>query len=297
MAGESPARAHAQFAAARRWSTSGPIPLVLMLVPIGAWSDTPRPEPSAEEIGRLVNQLGDDNFRTREEASKELGKLGKSALALPMIENATDSSDPEVRSRAWRLIDHWASRGDMAALLFQLSSGAPPVKAGAADSLGKLEGKAQVALPILLQASNDATEIVRCSAQEAVKKIQATLPVKLEVKGGCETVDLDTPLVFRIEVTNQGTAAVTQIRLKVEVPEQLGVTAIEGPIQHKRDGNRIAGEPMVLETNETRFMEIQVKAKALGSVRLRVELTADGLNAPIVGEACTSINPPAPTGK
>lgn len=274
----------------RRWLV--PLPLVLLLVPIGAWSDQPRTEPSPEEIGRLVNQLGDDNFQTREEASKELVRLGKHAL--PLIESATESSDPEVRHRAWRVIDQWASKGQIPALLFQLSSGAPPVKAGAADSLGKMEGKAHKALPVLIKAAGDPTEIVRCSALEAVKKIQATLPVRLEVKHGTETIELDAATTFRIDVTNNGTAPATQVKVKVTVPESLNVTGVDGPIPTKRDGNRILSEPMTLEVNETRHLEVQAKGKQVGLVRVQVELTADGLNVPVVGEAGTTVTAPAP---
>ncbi len=267
---------------------------LMLLVPLPIWSEAPGTPPAAE-IQRLVRQLGDESFNVRQEASHKLLKIGLNAL--PYLEDATDSTDPEVCTRAWELIDHWASSGRIPALLFQLSSGTAPVRAGAAESLGKMEAKGQPALPGLIQATGDNAEYVRCSAQEAVKKIQATLPVRLEVKHPTESIEVDTPTVFRIDVSNQGQTAATNVRFTATVPESLTIMAIEGPIAHKRQGNKIVSETMVLEANESRYCEIQVKATGPGAVRVQVELTAEGLNAPVIGEAGTTVTPPVPMAK
>jgi uncharacterized repeat protein (TIGR01451 family) len=265
----------------------------MLLVPLPIWCESPGTPPA--EIQKLVRQLGDESFNVRQEASNKLLKIGLNAL--PYLEDATESGDPEVCTRSWELIDHWAAGGKIPALLFQLSRGSAPVRAGAADSLGKMEGKGQPALPGLIQATGDSAEYVRCSAQEAVKKIQLTLPVRLEVKHPSESIEVDTPTVFRIDLSNQGQAAATQVRFTAIVPEALTIMDVQGTTTHKRQGNKIVSEPMVLETNESRYCEIQVKATAPGQVRVQVELTADGLNAPIIGEAGTTVTPPAPNGK
>jgi hypothetical protein len=270
------------------------LPVLLFLVPVGAWSEAP-PVPSAVEMKGLIRQLGDENFEVRQAASRKLLKVGLAAL--PYLEDATESADPEVCSRAWHIIDHWAANNQMPALLFQLSNGSAPIRAGAAECLGKLEVKGQAALPGLIRATSDAAEYVRCSAQEAVKKIQATLPLRLEVKHPVESIDVDMPTVFRIDVSNQGQTAMTEVRFTAEVPAGLTITAVEGPIAHTREGNTILSEPMVLETSETRYCEVHVKPTAPCQVRVGVQLTAAGLNAPIIGEASTTVTPPAPMGK
>jgi hypothetical protein len=277
-----------------RLSACGPISLLLLLVPMWAWSDVPppRPAPSPEEMQELARQLGDEHFTVREKASSRLLEIGSAAL--PLIEKTSGDSDPEVRQRAWQIIDQWAADGDIGALLFQLSSPCAPIRAGAAESLGKLEAKAQPALPGLIKAVEDGQEIVRCSAQEALKKVQATLPLRLEVKHTVDAIDLDSPTVFQIDVSNQGKTAATQACITVLVPEQLAITGVDGPLKHSIEGNRIVCEPVTLGAGDTRSCQINVKAKAVGSVRLQVELTADGLLAPIVGEATTTISPPAP---
>src|SRR5262249_33627256 len=162
-----------------RWTASGPLSLFLLLVPISAWSEAPpsRPASSAEEMQALIRQLGDERFTVRENASARLLEIG--VAALPLLEQAAESSDPEVRQGAWRILDEHAATGNVAALLFQLSSQSAPVRAGAAESLGKMEAKAQPALPGLIKAVADPMEFVRCSAQEALRKVQATLPLRL----------------------------------------------------------------------------------------------------------------------
>src|SRR5262249_51455320 len=193
------------------------VPVLMLLVPLPIWSESPGTPPA--DIQRLVRQLGDDSFNVRQEAAHKLQKIGLNAL--PYLEDSTDSTDPEICTRAWELIDHWASGGKIPALLFQLSRGTAPVRAGAAESLGKMEAKGQPALPGLIQATIDSAEYVRCSAQEAVKKIQATLPIRLEVKHPTETIEVDTPTVFTIDVSNQGQTPATQVRLTVTVHEAL----------------------------------------------------------------------------
>src|SRR5262245_40820914 len=59
-------------------------------------------DPGGKEIERLVRQLGSDQFKEREAASNALGKIGKTALAA--LRKAAKDSDPEIRSRAARLI-------------------------------------------------------------------------------------------------------------------------------------------------------------------------------------------------
>jgi vacuolar-type H+-ATPase subunit H len=55
-----------------------------------------------EKITSLIEQLGDEEFKAREEASKKLSKLGK--VALQELRTAVKSEDIEVRTRAEKLV-------------------------------------------------------------------------------------------------------------------------------------------------------------------------------------------------
>jgi formylglycine-generating enzyme required for sulfatase activity len=57
----------------------------------------PEPDPKAERIAALVRQLGDDRFARREEAVRELEKIGEPAI--DALRKARYDRDPEVRRR------------------------------------------------------------------------------------------------------------------------------------------------------------------------------------------------------
>jgi HEAT repeat protein len=61
--------------------------------------------PAAEEARRLVAQLGDEEFRIREEATRQLIAKGKRHRELLL--KAADSPDAEVRLRARRILAAW----------------------------------------------------------------------------------------------------------------------------------------------------------------------------------------------
>ncbi len=70
-----------------------------MLCSVG-WTETTAPA-SDEEIGRLITQLGDENYHQREAATAKLKAIGRPAL--PQLKMAESHSDPEVRVRAIEL--------------------------------------------------------------------------------------------------------------------------------------------------------------------------------------------------
>ena len=58
--------------------------------------------PADGEIAKLVLQLGDADFATREAASRRLGEIGKPAL--DALKEAADGADAEIRTRATALV-------------------------------------------------------------------------------------------------------------------------------------------------------------------------------------------------
>lgn len=60
-------------------------------------------EDPAKKIATLVKQLSSDDFQTREEASTELKKIGSAAI--PALEEASKSDDPETRMRAESILE------------------------------------------------------------------------------------------------------------------------------------------------------------------------------------------------
>ncbi len=109
-------------------------------------------------------------------------------------------------------------------------------------------------------------------------------------------VDTDDPVLvgqdtrYHLIVRNQGSAAATNIRLRVVVPEEFAITRVQGPSDHQRDGQKLLFEPLHLPPNTDRIYRIYVRALKPGVVRLRVEMTADQLPAgPVRAEESTTI--------
>lgn len=241
---------------------------------------SPEPKPAtAEQLKSWIEQLGDFHFEVRQRASEKLSYAGLAAL--PYLQEATRSSDPEVVRRAWWIIDGWAGEGKIPALLFKLSDESVPVRAAAADQLGKMGAKAKDAIPALTEATDkDTSEIVRTCAREAVKAIQSSAELKLEV------VNLDCPapvghlVRYRIVISNQGTASATTARFVLNMPEQIEVMSVDGP-NFRQDGQRIVSIPQTLDPGAKLQWDIVGKPVKAGEVPVTVELLADQLPNPL----------------
>ncbi|MCS7167773.1 MAG: hypothetical protein RMI91_10585 [Gemmatales bacterium] len=142
--------------------------------------------------------------------------------------------------------------------------------------------------------------VVEHFATARVAGSHATARAKTEIFGAASlllvVVDSDDPILvgqdtrYQIIVRNQGSAPATNIRLKVEVPGELAITRVQGPSDHKRDGQTLLFEPLNLPANTDRMYRVYVRALKPGVVRLRVEITADPLRTgPVRAEESTTV--------
>ena len=74
--------------------------LLAALLTVAADKKPTAPKPS--QIQQWIKQLGDDDYRVREEATKNLIEAG--GVAVEEGRKATKSKDPETKQRAWRII-------------------------------------------------------------------------------------------------------------------------------------------------------------------------------------------------
>jgi hypothetical protein len=72
-------------------------------------------ESEAAKIAKLIEQLGDDSFETRQAATEALDKIGKPALGA--LEKALTNADSEIRKRAKDLVGRISKRADSDAVL------------------------------------------------------------------------------------------------------------------------------------------------------------------------------------
>jgi hypothetical protein len=141
---------------------------------------------AASEIKRLIEQLGDDHFRTRERATQDLIELGRAAL--PLVQAAMDHRDAEIANRAQRIAaEIQASPGYLVEIL---SEGDSKLRLEAASGLERLGPDARDALPALVEALKDSDENVREAVVSAIvaidpyhTAIEQHVPAKAHVEG------------------------------------------------------------------------------------------------------------------
>src|SRR5438270_9676105 len=76
--------------------------LLALSLPLRLLAAAPPAGPSGAEVTRLIGQLGDEDFDTRESATARLKLAGEPAL--DALHKATKSDDLEVRRRARRIV-------------------------------------------------------------------------------------------------------------------------------------------------------------------------------------------------
>ncbi len=120
------------------------------------------------KIEKLVEQLGDNKFRVREAATKELTALGKRAV--PALRKALRSTDADVRLRAQVILNEIES--GVPFLVAELTDKDPKVRKSAAERLEQLGDKAKTAVPALVKALKDSDSSVREAVASAIAAIE-----------------------------------------------------------------------------------------------------------------------------
>jgi uncharacterized repeat protein (TIGR01451 family) len=251
--------------------------------------------PITEAQRKLVEQLGDDKFEVRAEAEHRLVDMG--VAALPAVVGATGNEDPEIHRRAWHIVDRWAEKGEMPAILALLQQQiSPEFRLRAIDRLAQLGPEAKSSVPALSVLLQDDSEFIRRMARDALAKIQPMPAVRVEISDSCDPIAVGDEAVYDIQVTNDGTATATDLRVVALLPRQLTVTQVQAPASNEIKGQRIRFEPIALDPQTSLRYRVHAKALRPGDVRLRVQLTMNEMATPVRAEEGTTISaPPEPS--
>ncbi len=178
-------------------------------------------------------------------------------------------------------------------------------------SLGDLPAGASRSVDLRIQAEA-VGEIVNQAEATADRGLRATALAKTEVLGVAalllEVVDADDPVEvgsdsrYNIIVRNQGTLPATNVRIVATVPAELAVVRVQGPADHKKEGQKVSFDALTIPANSDAVYRIFVRAVKAGDVRFRAEMTADQLPAGRVLEeestnVYTDVNGPARPAK
>jgi len=111
-----------------------------------------------------------------------------------------------------------------------------------------------------------------------------------------EVIDTEDPLLvgdqttYIIQITNQGTAADTNVTLDAVLPSNLEVVSAEGDTQGTISGRNVSFAPVsILQAKEIVEFRIQARATAEGDARFRAKMNSDLLKSPVPEEEATQV--------
>jgi uncharacterized repeat protein (TIGR01451 family) len=103
---------------------------------------------------------------------------------------------------------------------------------------------------------------------------------------------------YVIDIVNQGTAAITGIKLEITAPDEMAVTRVTGDAaDHRKEGQKVFTQPFNLGPKKSAQFTVYGTAQKAGSVRFKVDATADQLTSgPVHVEESTTffLENPAP---
>ncbi|MFW5874021.1 MAG: DUF7507 domain-containing protein [Verrucomicrobiota bacterium] len=111
-----------------------------------------------------------------------------------------------------------------------------------------------------------------------------------------EVIDTEDPLLvgedttYVIQITNQGTAPDTNVKLDVALPENLEVVSAAGATQGRISGRDVSFEAYpTLNAKEIIEFRVVAKAVAEGDARFKAEMESDLLKTPVPEEEATQV--------
>jgi uncharacterized repeat protein (TIGR01451 family) len=175
--------------------------------------------------------------------------------------------------------------------------------------LGDLEPGVSRTVQLVLRAEKAGQVCNRANAQadnglkveaEACTDFKGLSALALDVDDSVDPLPVGKDTAYTITVTNQGTADVTNIRIRALVPPEMQLLRASGasdpPPKDRLPEGGFDGQPLpfaplkALTAGATARYEITVRAVRAGDVRFKVEMTADQLEAgPVHVEESTRV--------
>ena len=105
-----------------------------------------------------------------------------------------------------------------------------------------------------------------------------------------DPAEIGNTVIYTLTVTNQGSAADTNIAIACKIPVEEEYLSTEGPTQGRLRGQILTLAPVAtLGVGEKVQWKIKVRAKKVGDVRFGVSMTTDQLKTPVQGNEATTI--------
>lgn len=120
--------------------------------------------------------------------------------------------------------------------------------------------------------------------------------INIELKDRSDPIEIGTKTSYHITLINQGTAPLTNIRVRAVIPDGLALTQARGPADNRLGEPAPGGQVLVydvlpsLAEGDRKTYEVFVQGMKPGDFRFRVQMSADQLEAgPVLEEESTRV--------
>jgi len=139
---------------------------------------------------------------------------------------------------------------------------------------------------------NKANASAHCASASAECKtvVEGVSAILLEVVDLDDPVEVGSNSTYEINVTNQGSAPGTNIRVVATLPEGFEYVRGSGPTPALHDGKIVRFAPLAsLAPKATVIYRVEVKGTRTGDLRFRAELQSDQMSSPVMETESTHV--------
>ena len=245
------------------------LPVVL---PIVATATGARPEaaaaPTAEQqmnIDALIHDLMDEKFQVREQASKELWELGDTAL--PALEKATKSSDPEQAFRARDLVHK---------IQLHITPGTDPAVLSLVARYAKATPSEKNVIVSNMMEKHAWRQLLKLFASETQEDIRRKLTPMMEgiaVKGGRESLSKGNVREAR-ELLEMAPANAETLLALAELHRTQGTLAVALELAKGKKGKQALAWQLALQRVKGDITAARDTANAMGESQIAAQMAA-----------------------
>jgi uncharacterized repeat protein (TIGR01451 family) len=128
-------------------------------------------------------------------------------------------------------------------------------------------------------------------AEETKSIVIDGLPaISFEVIGESNLVEVGKETVYEIRVTNKGTKAAGNVKVRANLSDGITFARADGPVRYQTNNNVVAFDSLTqLEAKGEKIYKIAAKCLSEGDHRIAVQVVSDDLSLPITKEESTRV--------
>jgi uncharacterized repeat protein (TIGR01451 family) len=126
--------------------------------------------------------------------------------------------------------------------------------------------------------------------QEQITLVEGLAELSFQIRDVADPIEVNGETHYEITISNQGSKAAENVRLVALLPRELKFVSADGPARYAASGQQVVFEPIArLMPGAETSCRIAVQGLQSGDLRMRVQVTADDLQQPIIKEESTRV--------